>query len=87
MTKALAHYGVAGYTREVTRCIARMPSPEDVRHLRQSASMPVLAVESVDVAPEGRPIVYHETRYAGERVQFVVRRGDYSINEAPPRKA
>jgi GntR family phosphonate transport system transcriptional regulator len=74
MTKALAHYGVSDYKREVTRCIARMPSPEDVRYLRQSESTPVLAVESIDVDSAGVPIVYHETRYAGERVQFVIRR-------------
>jgi GntR family phosphonate transport system transcriptional regulator len=77
MTAALAHYGISDYTREVTRCIARMPSPQDVLHLRQSESTPVLAVESLDVDRDGRPIVYHETRYAGERVQFVIRRGDF----------
>jgi GntR family phosphonate transport system transcriptional regulator len=76
MTQALAHYGVSDYTREVTRCIARMPSADDVRHLRQSESTPVLAVESLDVDCDGLPIVYHETRYAGGRVQFVIRRGD-----------
>jgi GntR family phosphonate transport system transcriptional regulator len=76
MTKALAHYGVTDYRRDVTRCTARMPSPEDVKHLKQSDSSPVLFVESVDIDLEGRPIVYHETRYAGERVQFVIRRGD-----------
>ncbi|WP_454854319.1 UTRA domain-containing protein [Rhizobium binxianense] len=76
MTKALAHYGVVDYKRDVTRCTARMPSPSDVKYLRQSELMPVLFVESVDVDLEGQPIVYHETRYAGERVQFVIRRGD-----------
>jgi GntR family phosphonate transport system transcriptional regulator len=76
MTKALAHYGVTDYKRDVTRCSARMPSPEDVQHLRQSDSSPVLFVESLDIDPQGQPIVYHETRYAGERVQFVIRRED-----------
>ncbi|WP_432761594.1 UTRA domain-containing protein [Rhizobium calliandrae] len=71
-----AYYGVFDYERDVTRCIARMPSPEDVKHLRQSEALPVPFVESVDVDLEGHPIVYHETRYAGERVQFVIRRGD-----------
>jgi GntR family transcriptional regulator, phosphonate transport system regulatory protein len=71
MTKALAHYGITDYKRDVTRCIARIPSPEDIRHLRQSESTPVLAVESIGVDLDGRPIVYHETSYAGERVQFV----------------
>lgn len=76
MTKALAQYGVIDYKRDVTRCIARMPAPDDVRNLKQSDSSPVLSVESVDVDADGRPIVYHETRYAGERVQFVIRNGD-----------
>lgn len=76
MTKALAHYGIRDYKRDVTRCSARMPSPDDVKHLRQSDASPVLFVESVDIDMNGHPIVYHETRYAGERVQFVIRRGD-----------
>ncbi|MDE1991164.1 MAG: UTRA domain-containing protein [Rhizobiaceae bacterium] len=53
-----------------------MPSPDDVKHLRQSDASPVLFVESLDIDTEGQPIVYHETRYAGERVQFVIRRED-----------
>jgi GntR family phosphonate transport system transcriptional regulator len=73
MTKALAHFGVTDYTREITRVIARNPSHDDIRHLRQSAMTPVLAVESIDVDANSHPIVYHETRFAGERVQFVVR--------------
>jgi GntR family transcriptional regulator, phosphonate transport system regulatory protein len=76
MTKALAHCGISDYKRDVTRCFARMPSPEDVRYLRQSESTPILAVESIDVDLEGRPIVYHETSYAGERVQIVFQRGN-----------
>ena len=37
------------------------------------AMTPILAVESVDIDRDRRPIVYHETRFAGERVQFVVK--------------
>lgn len=73
MTKALLAYGVTDYTRDVTRVIARNPTPTDMLHLRQAATTPVLAVESIDVDASKRPIVYHETRFAGERVQFVVR--------------
>jgi GntR family phosphonate transport system transcriptional regulator len=76
ITKALARFGIHDYTRETTRVIARNPSQDEVRHLRQSAMTPILAVESVDVDRDKRPIVYHETRFAGERVQFVVKRGD-----------
>jgi len=77
-TKTLAHFGVTDYTRDITRIIARAPSPDDVRHLRQSAMTPVLAVESIDVDADNRPVVYHETRFAGERVQFLVKRGERS---------
>ncbi|MCK9914367.1 phosphonate metabolism transcriptional regulator PhnF [Microbacteriaceae bacterium K1510] len=76
ITKALARFGIHDYTREMTRVIARNPSEEEVRYLRQSAMTPILAVESLDVDRDKRPIVYHETRFAGERVQFVVKRGD-----------
>jgi GntR family phosphonate transport system transcriptional regulator len=76
ITKTLAEFGIHDYTRETTRVIARNPSQDEVRHLRQSAMTPILAVESVDVDRDRRPIVYHETRFAGERVQFVVKRGD-----------
>ncbi len=76
MTKALAHYGVTDYKRDVTRCTARMPTPDDVKNLRQSDASPVLFVESIDIDMDGQAIVYHETRFAGERVQFVIRPGD-----------
>lgn len=76
ITKTLARFGINDYTRETTRVIARNPSDDEVRYLRQSAMTPILAVESVDVDHDKRPIVYHETRFAGERVQFVVKRGD-----------
>jgi GntR family phosphonate transport system transcriptional regulator len=75
ITKTLAQFGIHDYIRETTRVIARNPSQDEVRHLRQSAMTPILAVESVDVDRDKRPIVYHETRFAGERVQFVVKRG------------
>lgn len=76
ITKTLASFGIHDYTRETTRVVARNPSQDEVRYLRQSAMTPILAVESVDVDRDKRPIVYHETRFAGERVQFVVKRGD-----------
>lgn len=75
-TKALAQFSVDHYTREITRVTARNPSQEDARSLRQPATTPVLAVESIDVDANAQPIVYHETRFAAERVQFVVKRGD-----------
>ena len=71
MTAALKKCNVLDYFRDVTRCVAHMPSKADAHHLRQPESVPVLLVETVDVDSESRPIVYHETLYAGERVQLV----------------
>jgi GntR family transcriptional regulator, phosphonate transport system regulatory protein len=71
MTAALKKFDVLDYFRDVTRCVAHMPSKADARHLRQPESVPVLLVETVDIDLESRPIVYHETLYAGERVQLV----------------
>ncbi len=84
MTAALRQYAVPDYFRDVTRCIAHMPSKADARHLDQPASVPVLLVETVDVDSESRPIVYHETLFAGERVQLVFGRSlSARIAEAP----
>ena len=71
MTAALKEYDVPDYFRDITRCVAHMPSKADARHLGQPASVPVLLVETVDVDAQARPIVYHETLFAGERVQLV----------------
>jgi GntR family phosphonate transport system transcriptional regulator len=71
MTEALKSFDILDYFRDVTRCVAHMPSKEDARHLKQPESVPVLLVESLDVDSTSRPIVYHETLYAGERVQLI----------------
>jgi GntR family phosphonate transport system transcriptional regulator len=61
-------------TLRITRCVAHLPSkavpPFPAAGIRSSA----LLVETVDVDSEARPIVYHETRYAAERVQLVLER-------------
>ncbi|MBV9561405.1 MAG: UTRA domain-containing protein [Bradyrhizobium sp.] len=72
MTAALKKFGVLDYFRGVTRCTTHMPSKADARHLGQPATVPVLLLESVDIDTSSRPIVYHETLYAGERVQLVI---------------
>ncbi|HEX5078100.1 MAG TPA: phosphonate metabolism transcriptional regulator PhnF [Geminicoccaceae bacterium] len=69
---ALASYGLADYRRAATRILARLPSAEEAAHLKQPASEPVLVTEAVDVDPEGRPIRYGATCFAGARVQLTV---------------
>lgn len=71
MTKTFERFGLRDYLRQVTRVVARLPSAADSALLMQSKSTPVLAVESIDVDPQGSPITYHLNRFAGERVQFI----------------
>jgi GntR family transcriptional regulator, phosphonate transport system regulatory protein len=72
ISAVLASYGVADYRRATTRVLARLPSAEEALRLRQPASEPVLVTEAIDVDPQGRPIRYGVTCFAGARVQLTV---------------
>jgi GntR family phosphonate transport system transcriptional regulator len=87
ITAALAACGVADYTRQVTRLLARMPSPIEAQYLEQPLQRPVLQAESINVDTDGRPIQRSLTVFAGDRVQAVVaedgRRGPPSLYRLP----
>jgi GntR family phosphonate transport system transcriptional regulator len=72
VTRALARYGIADYTRNWTRLTARQATAEEARLLRQPPSVPVLQSEAVNVDAEGRPIEYGVAAFAGNRVHIVV---------------
>lgn len=71
ITAALRKFGVADYTRKVTRVTARMPEEEEARLLAQPRNRPVLITESVNIDESGTPIEYGIARFAADRVQFV----------------
>lgn len=71
ISKALAQLGVTDYYRKVTRVTARMPDVEEAQLLSQPQNRPLLLAESVNVDPDGRPIEYTVTRFAGDRVQLL----------------
>ena len=72
ITKALESYGIDDYTRQSTKVMTTIATPEDTQLLKQRKNMPVLVVESVDVDPDGLAISYHVVRFAGERVQLTL---------------
>jgi GntR family phosphonate transport system transcriptional regulator len=72
ISAVLASYGLADYRRETTRVLARLPSAQEAARLKQSAGEPVLVTEAIDVDPNGRPIRYGITCFAGARVQLTV---------------
>ena len=72
LTAAFARCGVPDYTRKWTRLLARPPTAEEARQLRQPKTTPVLQSEAVNVDAAGRPIEYGLAAFAGGRVQILV---------------
>lgn len=72
VTQALRHYGVMDYRRKSTHISSRLPSAREARMLRQAKTRPVLITESINVDPRDWPIEFCETRFASERVQFII---------------
>jgi GntR family phosphonate transport system transcriptional regulator len=75
MTKLLAHYGVRDFRRASTRITAAIADATDVARLDLALGHPVLVVDSTDVDLEGTPLLTKRTRFAAERVEFVVENG------------
>jgi GntR family phosphonate transport system transcriptional regulator len=72
MTKLLAHYGIRDYRRSSTRITAAIVDASDAARLDLTLGRPVLVVDSTDVDPDGRPLVTKRSRFAAERVEFLV---------------
>ncbi len=75
MTKLLAHYGIRDYRRASTRVTAAIVDATDAARLDLALGRPVLVVDSTDVDTEGTPLVTKRSRFAAERVEFVVENG------------
>jgi GntR family transcriptional regulator, phosphonate transport system regulatory protein len=72
MTKLLEHYGVRDYRRDSTRITAAIAEATDAARLDLALGRPVLVVDATDVDAAGRPLVTKRSRFAAERVEFVV---------------
>lgn len=72
VTAALAREGVADYTRASTALTAELAGPVQALHLRLREGAPLLRSISVNVDPDGRPVEYGRTWFAGERVTLTV---------------
>ena len=75
MTKLLAHYGVRDYRRASTRITAAIADAADAARLDLALGRPVLVVDGTDVDTEARPLVTKRSRFAAERVEFLVENG------------
>ena len=75
VTKLLAHYGIRDYRRDSTRVTAAIVDATDAARLDLALGRPILVVDSTDVDTEGRPLMTKRTRFAAERVEFVIENG------------
>lgn len=71
-TATYRHFGVHDYVRRATRISSRLPTPDEARRLHQPKSRPVLVTRKIDADLSGRPLSFSETRWASDRVEFVI---------------
>ena len=72
MTKLLAHYGIRDYRRASTRITGAIVDATDASRLNLALGRPILVVDSTDVDTDGKPLVTKRSRFAAERVEFLV---------------
>ena len=75
MTKLVAHYGIRDFRRASTRITAAIVDGTDAARLDLALGRPILVVDSTDVDTDGTPLVTKRTRFAAERVEFLVESG------------
>jgi GntR family phosphonate transport system transcriptional regulator len=72
MTKLLAHYDVRDYRRSSTRITAAIADATDAARLNLALGHAVLVVDATDVDLADKPLVTKHSRFAAERVEFLV---------------
>jgi len=72
MTKLLAHYGVRDYRRASTKITAAIADATDAARLDLALGRPVLVVDATDVDTAGKPLVTKRSRFAAERIEFLI---------------
>ena len=72
ITAALAEAGVADYTRASTRLTAKLANAVQAGHLQIQQGAPLLRSVTINVDPEGRPVEFGTSWFAGDRVTLTV---------------
>lgn len=68
VTTALQAAGIADYTRASTKLTARAATAVQAGHLRLREGAPLLQSEAINHTPDGRPVEYGLTWFAGDKV-------------------
>lgn len=72
VTAALAQNGIPDYLRRDTRITAERASTTEALHLNIREGDPILRSVSINTTPDGTPIEYGITRFAGSRVALTI---------------
>lgn len=72
VTAALRAVGVAEFTRASTRLSAHAATATQARHLRIPEGEPLLRSVALNLCPEGIPVEFGTTFFAGDRVSLTV---------------
>ncbi|MFV1497457.1 phosphonate metabolism transcriptional regulator PhnF [Phaeobacter sp. JH20_36] len=72
VTAALKICGVTDYTRVETRITAKLATATQALHLRISEGSPILRTTGINAAPDGTPVEFGRTWFAGDRVTLTV---------------
>ena len=72
ITAALAHAGVADYTRALTRLTAKLANAVQAGHLQIPQGAPLLRSVTINVDPHGVPVEFGTSWFAGDRVTLTV---------------
>jgi GntR family phosphonate transport system transcriptional regulator len=72
VSRLLGYIGFPDYRRKETRLSAAMADSVHAAKLRLNPGRPLIVVDSVDVASDGRPILTSHARFAADRVELVV---------------
>lgn len=83
VTRALAACGVQDYTRVTTRITATPADAAEAAQLRLAPGAALLRTVSVNADPDGRPVEYGRSAFAGDRVSLTLEAGDEPAGRTP----
>ena len=83
ITRTLARCGITDYRRHDTRVSAAIVEAADAARLRLAPGRPLIVVDSVDVTPDGAPILTTRGRLAADRIELVIENVGRATTPAP----
>lgn len=79
VTSALKQLGVQDYFRKSTLICAQHADREDLLHLKLTPGAIVLTAEALNIDADGWPVEYSTTRFAADRMEFLIQSMGESI--------